>query len=183
MIEIDFALLRRIGLTQTIAAQLHPYPDDMRLARITEIFSRLGYQVADGPEIEDDWHNFTALNFPANHPARDMQDTFFLEPPPPEGRGVVLYVRGQPLDYDTWSQLGNRGWSYESVLPYFKRTERYEGGESRYHGAAGELGVSGLRNDHAYCNAWVQAGQQFGTHAQQSQGRCVHRNVSVDRSR
>ena len=43
------------------------------------IFGRIGFAVAEGPEIEDDWHNFTALNFPENHPARDMQDTFFLE--------------------------------------------------------------------------------------------------------
>jgi phenylalanyl-tRNA synthetase alpha chain len=46
---------------------------------ILDIFSRMGYVVAEGPEIEDDWHNFTALNFPPEHPARDMQDTFFLE--------------------------------------------------------------------------------------------------------
>ena len=48
------------------------------------------------------------------------------------------------------------------MLPYFKRSERYAGGETRFHGASGELGVSNLMNDHAYCNAWVQAGQQFG---------------------
>jgi phenylalanyl-tRNA synthetase alpha chain len=47
--------------------------------RIVEIFARLGFNLADGPEIEDDWHNFTALNFPPNHPAREMQDTFFVE--------------------------------------------------------------------------------------------------------
>ena len=46
--------------------------------RIIEIFERIGFNVADGPEIEDDWHNFTALNFPENHPAREMQDTFFF---------------------------------------------------------------------------------------------------------
>jgi phenylalanyl-tRNA synthetase alpha chain len=46
--------------------------------RMIEIFSRIGFNVAEGPEIEDDWHNFTALNTPADHPARDMQDTFFL---------------------------------------------------------------------------------------------------------
>lgn len=45
---------------------------------IINIFSRVGFNVADGPEIEDDWHNFTALNLPEDHPARDMQDTFFL---------------------------------------------------------------------------------------------------------
>ncbi|HRG87658.1 MAG TPA: phenylalanine--tRNA ligase subunit alpha [Chitinophagales bacterium] len=46
--------------------------------RMIEIFSRIGFVVAEGPEIEDDWHNFTALNTPQDHPARDMQDTFFL---------------------------------------------------------------------------------------------------------
>lgn len=46
---------------------------------IIEIFNRIGYTVSEGPEIEDDWHNFTALNFPADHPARDMQDTFFIK--------------------------------------------------------------------------------------------------------
>jgi len=45
---------------------------------IIEIFTRLGFTVAEGPEIEDDWHDFSALNFPDNHPARDMQDTFFI---------------------------------------------------------------------------------------------------------
>ncbi len=46
---------------------------------IIEIFSRIGFNVSEGPEIEDDWHNFTALNFPEEHPARDMQDTFFID--------------------------------------------------------------------------------------------------------
>ncbi len=48
-------------------------------ARIIQIFSRMGFSVSDGPEVEDDWHNFTALNFPPNHPAREMQDTFFIK--------------------------------------------------------------------------------------------------------
>jgi phenylalanyl-tRNA synthetase alpha chain len=50
--------------------------------RIVSIFQRLGFSVADGPEIEDDWHNFTALNMPENHPARDMQDTFYINQGP-----------------------------------------------------------------------------------------------------
>ncbi len=74
----------------------------------------------------------------------------------------LIYIRGQHQDYDDWSRLGARGWDYASVLPFFKRSERYEGGESAWHGASGELGVSDLRNDHPYCGAWVQAGQQFG---------------------
>ena len=49
---------------------------------IIQIFNRLGFTVSEGPEIEDDWHVFTALNFPEEHPARDMQDTFFIEKSP-----------------------------------------------------------------------------------------------------
>jgi len=47
-----------------------------------EIFSSIGFSISEGPEIEDDWHNFTALNVPKNHPARDMQDTFFIQTNP-----------------------------------------------------------------------------------------------------
>lgn len=49
--------------------------------KIIEIFSTVGFGLSEGPEIEDDWHNFTALNFPKHHPARDMQDTFYLKTP------------------------------------------------------------------------------------------------------
>jgi len=55
------------------------HPLSMVRSEIIEIFSRIGYTVSEGPEIEDDWHNFSALNFPPEHPARDMQDTFFVE--------------------------------------------------------------------------------------------------------
>ncbi|MGA8853535.1 MAG: phenylalanine--tRNA ligase subunit alpha [Christiangramia sp.] len=50
--------------------------------QITEIFSNIGFNVSEGPEMEDDWHNFTALNLPEYHPARDMQDTFFIQTDP-----------------------------------------------------------------------------------------------------
>ena len=49
---------------------------------ILSIFNKLGFTISEGPEIEDDWHNFSALNFPEEHPARDMQDTFFIEKNP-----------------------------------------------------------------------------------------------------
>lgn len=55
------------------------HPVSIVLNRVTDVFAKLGFPVAEGPEIEDDWHNFTALNFPPDHPARDMQDTFFIE--------------------------------------------------------------------------------------------------------
>ena len=58
------------------------HPISLVRNQITDIFSRLGYTIAEGPEIEDDWHVFSALNFPPEHPARDMQDTFFIEKNP-----------------------------------------------------------------------------------------------------
>ncbi|MBQ9312171.1 MAG: phenylalanine--tRNA ligase subunit alpha [Bacteroidales bacterium] len=57
---------------------------------IIDIFSRIGFTVAEGPEIEDDWHVFSALNFPPEHPARDMQDTFFVENGREDGNDVLL---------------------------------------------------------------------------------------------
>ena len=57
------------------------HPLNLVRKEIVEIFKRLGFVLAEGPEIEDDWHNFSALNFPEEHPARDMQDTFFVAPP------------------------------------------------------------------------------------------------------
>ncbi len=58
------------------------HPISLVKNQIVNIFSRLGFTTADGPEIEDDWHVFSALNFPPEHPARDMQDTFFVEKEP-----------------------------------------------------------------------------------------------------
>jgi len=58
------------------------HPISLVQNRMVSIFQRLGFAVAEGPEIEDDWHNFTALNLPENHPARDMQDTFYISQNP-----------------------------------------------------------------------------------------------------
>jgi len=74
----------------------------------------------------------------------------------------LLYIRGQKEDFDDWSNLGAQGWDYSSVLPIFKKSERYAGGESDYHGGSGELFVSDLRNDHSYCESWLQAAEQAG---------------------
>lgn len=59
---------------------LHPL--SITRSQIIRIFERIGFNISEGPEIEDDWHNFSALNFPENHPAREMQDTFFIEKDP-----------------------------------------------------------------------------------------------------
>lgn len=58
------------------------HPLSIVKSEIIDIFSRLGFSLADGPEIEDDWHVFSSMNFPEDHPARDMQDTFFVEQHP-----------------------------------------------------------------------------------------------------
>jgi phenylalanyl-tRNA synthetase alpha chain len=68
------------------------HPITQTLEKIRSVLERFGFFVAEGPEIETDWYNFTALNFPPDHPARDMQDTFFLEP----GR-VVLRTHTSPV--------------------------------------------------------------------------------------
>ena len=73
------------------------HPLTQTLSSITQIFERLGFTVSEGPEIEDDWHNFTALNFPADHPARDMQDTLFLEASEQGEGGVMLRTHTSPV--------------------------------------------------------------------------------------
>ena len=75
----EFADLTLPG-ESTVQGSRHPI--SIVRGEILEIFSRLGFTVSEGPEIEDDWHVFTSLNFPPEHPARDMQDTFFIEKNP-----------------------------------------------------------------------------------------------------
>ena len=57
----------------------HIHPITLAIAKISDIFSKMGFDTVDGPELEDEWHNFDALNVPKNHPARDMQDTFWIK--------------------------------------------------------------------------------------------------------
>jgi choline dehydrogenase-like flavoprotein len=74
----------------------------------------------------------------------------------------LIFIRGQHEDFDDWERLGATGWSYRDVLPYFRRYERYRGGDSQYHGGFGEFEVSELRNDNRASAAWVDAGVEFG---------------------
>jgi choline dehydrogenase len=74
----------------------------------------------------------------------------------------LIFIRGQHEDFDDWDRLGAKGWSYREVLPYFRRYERYRGGESQYHGGFGEFEVSDLRNENRASAAWVEAGAEFG---------------------
>ena len=73
-----------------------------------------------------------------------------------------LYVRGLPLDFDQWAQLGNRGWSYDDVLPYFRRSESYDGGDARFRGRDGPLHVSDIHARHPICEAFVKGAIGLG---------------------
>ena len=79
--------------TDVSVGSIHPV--SRTLERIADIFGRLGYELADGPEIEDDWHNFEALNFPPHHPARAMHDTFYF----PDGRLLRTHTSGVQIRY------------------------------------------------------------------------------------
>ncbi|NND50590.1 MAG: FAD-binding protein, partial [Rhizobiales bacterium] len=85
----------------------------------------------------------------------------------PQPRGKVLggsssingmiYIRGQREDYDHWRQLGNTGWSYEDILPYFRKAEDQQRGESEFHGADGPLTVSDARDTHPLSESFIEA--------------------------
>jgi choline dehydrogenase len=74
----------------------------------------------------------------------------------------LLYIRGQPADFDHWRQLGNSGWSFEDVLPYFRRAEDQARGEDALHGVDGPLAVSDVCEPHPLCEAFIAAAQQAG---------------------
>ena len=73
-----------------------------------------------------------------------------------------LYVRGQARDYDTWAQLGNRGWSYADVLPYFRRSEDRSTGADAFHGAGGPQHVSDIHERHPICEAFLTGAGELG---------------------
>ena len=133
-----------------------------------------------GPPDDSMWINipagFTKL---LNDPRYNW--TFATEPEPnaagrsipiPRGKTLggsssingMLYVRGNPLDYDTWAQFGNRGWSYESVLPYFRKSEHYEPGGDDSRGRGGPLNVAAMRERAELLDAFIAAAMAQGFH-------------------
>jgi len=74
----------------------------------------------------------------------------------------LLYVRGQKQDYDHWRQLGNTGWAWDDVLPYFKRSEDQERGADAFHGKGGPLAVSNMRIRREICDAYIKAAVELG---------------------
>ncbi|MGI9476074.1 MAG: GMC family oxidoreductase, partial [Hyphomicrobiaceae bacterium] len=74
----------------------------------------------------------------------------------------LLYIRGHHSDFDHWRQLGNAGWSFEEVLPYFRRAEDQERGEDDFHGQGGPLGVSNMRIQREICDRFIEAAGEIG---------------------
>ncbi|WP_180903399.1 GMC family oxidoreductase [Martelella soudanensis] len=74
----------------------------------------------------------------------------------------LLYIRGQAEDYDHWRQLGNAGWSYDDVLPYFRKAEDQENGENEFHGVGGPLAVTNLRERNPLCEAFIASAVEAG---------------------
>ncbi len=97
--------LERERLDVTLPARPHArgriHPIARVLDELVEIFADLGFAVAEGPHIEDDFHNFTALNIPEHHPARQMHDTFYLEPDPETGERRLLRTHTSPVQIRT----------------------------------------------------------------------------------
>lgn len=86
-----------VTLPGWLAQQGGLHPVTLSQARIEEIFASIGFEVADGPEIETDWFNFTALNSPENHPARSMQDTFYVDGKDSSGKPLLLRTHTSPM--------------------------------------------------------------------------------------
>jgi phenylalanyl-tRNA synthetase alpha chain len=89
---------------ETPKGSVHPVSQVMD--ELAEIFADLGFSVASGPEIEDDWHNFSALNMPESHPARAMHDTFYFPDAAPEGGRMLLRTHTSPVQIRTMTEQG-----------------------------------------------------------------------------
>lgn len=92
----------------------HFHPITLAIARISDIFSKMGFDTVDGPELEDEWHNFDALNVPGDHPARDMQDTFWIKDRKGEDKygnevGYVLRTHTSNMQIRTMEQYVKEG--------------------------------------------------------------------------
>ena len=74
----------------------------------------------------------------------------------------LIYIRGQRQDFDLWRQMGNAGWSYDDVLPYFRKAEDQERGADEFHGAGGPLSVSNLRSPHKLHDAFIAGAIELG---------------------
>lgn len=102
----DAAILVEETIDVTVASPYHRvgarHPLSLMMERIQDVFTAMGWEIAEGPEVEAEWFNFDALNFDKDHPARQMQDTFFVDPP---GSGLVLRTHTSPVQARAMLQL------------------------------------------------------------------------------
>ena len=91
----------------------------------------------------------------------------------------MVFVRGQPQDYDTWAQLGNRGWSFQDVLPVFKRMESYPGGDPEFRGRDGPLKVSDVQERNPLFDALLRAGEEVGLARNPDYNGAVQEGISM----
>ena len=135
------------------------------------------FTVTLGPEDRSPWiHLPIGYGKTMFHPVYNWG--FYSEPDPgmhgrrvyqPRGRGLggsssingLIYIRGQPEDYDHWAQLGNRGWSWDDCYPFFKKAERWGEGPSEVHGTEGYLFTSAMDRS-PICAKVIEAGTQLG---------------------
>ena len=130
-------------------------PDDKR-----EIHDPAGYLLLQGPQSGVDWNYLTEEEPNLNR----------RRIPWPRGKvlggsssiNFMIYIRGHRLDYDRWNCLGNDGWNYDEVLPWFKKSEDNERGACAYHGVGGPLSVTTPRSRDSICSAFVAAAGQLG---------------------
>ena len=146
--------------------------------RLTEDGKRSVLLLEAGPRDSNIWiHIPIGYGKTMYHPVLNWQ--FYTEPEPemnnrklywPRGRTLggsssingLVFIRGQPEDYDAWAKLGNAGWSWKEVLPYFIKSETNQRGASAYHGDCGPLHVSDIGEKHPLVEAFIGASQELG---------------------
>lgn len=116
------------------------------------------------------WHMIDRPSVNWRFRTKPEENTYGREIPIPRGMVLggsssingMLYVRGQAYDYDLWSQFGNRGWSYDEVLPVFKKSESFPRGDDEFRGRDGELNVIDMIESHPILDAYVESGGNLG---------------------
>ncbi|MEM7803081.1 MAG: GMC family oxidoreductase N-terminal domain-containing protein [Chloroflexota bacterium] len=126
----------------------------------------------DNPHIHDPHGNFHLWRGPQDYAYETLAQEYCFNRQIYWPRGRVLggsssingmiYIRGHALDYDSWAYQGNAGWDWESVLPFFKKSEDFDGGPSEYHGAGGELHVYSQYKAHPLLESMIAATQKTG---------------------
>jgi choline dehydrogenase len=131
---------------------------------------------AGGPDEEEDihipvkWENLLQTSLDWGYQTTPQIHCNNREVDMPRGKvyggsssiNAMVYQRGNPADYDGWAKLGNESWTWEEVLPYFKKSQNQERGESKFHGVGGPLNVADLRDPNPLSIAYVQAAQETG---------------------